>query len=460
MRFRGALRRYPQWLILPLLLLAAIPLAVLGGIFLIAVTFCGLVRGAWFRLFPPPAVRDVSRLSNDLNAVVEMVADAGQPLKEHHRRKIVRDSRLLPKPRPPQNVWPRPKRKRLMTADEATRLFTATLRSTDRRTNDLLADEEQLRRLQLPLWKTEAELAAALGIAVKTLRHYSIHREQERVCHYVCFEIPKRDGRFRLIMAPKQRLKAILRQLNALLVDRLTVSEQAHGFRPGRSVRTGAEAHVGKAVLLKLDLKDFFPSVTFARVRGLLIASGYGYSVAAALAVLMTEAERQPVEIDGELFHVPVGPRHCVQGAPTSPGLCNAICTRLDRRLAGLAAKYDWSYTRYADDLAFSGNAMSALKPLRDLACVICREEGFAINTTKTRICRKGSRQRVTGVTVNDVAGLSRRERRLLRAVVHRQKQNNPAQPATLTPGQLRGKLAYLHMLNPEQARQLTSRLA
>src|SRR5439155_13398728 len=165
------------------------------------------------------------------------------------------------------------------------------------------------------------------------------------------------SGGKRLIMAPKRRLKMVQRKLLELLVERLPVSEHAHAFRRGRSIRTGAEPHVGKRFVLKLDLKDFFPSVTFARVRGLLIAYGYSYPVATTLTILMTEAERQPVEVDGTIFHVPVGERHCVQGAPTSPGLCNVIALRLDRRLSGLAKKRGFAFTRYADDLIFSGNA-------------------------------------------------------------------------------------------------------
>lgn len=103
--------------------------------------------------------------------------------------------------------------------------------------------------------------------------------------------------------------------------------------------KPGAQVHVGKPMLLKMDLKDFFPPVTYARVRGLLIAYGYGYVVAATLAVLMTEALRQPVEVGGTIYHVPVGPRTCGKGAPTSPGLCNALVLRLDRRLGGACEK-------------------------------------------------------------------------------------------------------------------------
>jgi hypothetical protein len=342
-----------------------------------------------------------------------------------------------------------------MDAGDANRLFSATMRNRDPHIRDLLPDQEQLKRFGLPLWKTEQDLAELLALSVGHLRHYSIHRDAERVCHYVTFAIPKRSGGQRLIMAPKQRLKSIQRTLLRELVDRLPVSDCAHGFRTGRSIRTGAEPHVGKRALLKMDLKDFFPSVTFGRVRGYLVAMGYGYSVATTLAVLMTESERQPVALEGKTVYVPVGPRHCVQGAPTSPGLCNAICLRLDRRLAGLARKYDCDYTRYADDLTFSGPSANDLKTIRRLTKLICREEGFTVHPEKTRIMRQGQKQTVTGVTVNDVAGLSRKDRRKLRAVIHRHKANSPERQPTLTATQLAGKLAYLKMLNADQAKPL-----
>lgn len=256
-------------------------------------------------------------------------------------------------------------------------------------------------------------------------------------------------------MAPKRRLKAIQRRLLRLLVDRLPVSGSAHGFCRGRSIRSCAEPHVGRRILLKLDLADFFPTIHVGRVRGLLVALGYGYPVATTLAVLMTEAERQPVEIDGVLYQVPIGPRFCVQGAPTSPGLANAICLRLDRRLAGLARSLGFVYTRYADDLSFSGDDPALLVKLRSLATRIVVEEGFRLNTRKTRVARAGRAQRVTGVTVNRVAGLSRRERRTLRAELHAHERSGGTEEERR---RLAGKLAYLAMLNPGQAEALARR--
>jgi hypothetical protein len=413
--------------------------------------------------------RDVSRLDSHpghpdqpaLDVISETIDLSGGPLKEHHRRRALRDQRLLPKSRALTRAVGL-KRRAVMDASEARRLFGATLRTRNRHLRDLLTDRDQLKRLGLPLWEDETSLAAALGISSRELRYFSIHRQREQQPHYVSFALPKRHGGERLIMAPKRRLKAIQRALCTALVNKLPVSEHAHAFRNSRNIKTGALAHVGKRFVLRLDLKDFFPSVTFARVRGLFIACGYSYPVASTLAVLTTEAIRQPIEHDGALFHVPVGPRFCVQGAPTSPALCNAILLRLDRRLAGLARQGGVTYTRYADDLTFSGDVeRPAMDKLRAAAAKIIAAEGFVVNEAKTRLMGRGGRQSVTGVVVNQVLGLSRKERRRLRAAAHQLRQ--PA--VTETPEGRRkllwwrGKLAYLSMLNRTQADALAKRL-
>jgi retron-type reverse transcriptase len=422
-------------------------------------------------LFGKPPTRDVSRLGPSASAedtgstapdtTEETIDTSGGLVKPGHRRRSLRDPRLFPKIQAPVNLrfGKRPKE---MPKSEADRLFGATLRTRNRRLRDLVTDEDQLARLGLPVWKTERDVAEALGISLGMLWHFASHRVHERCVHYIAFEVPKRSGGSRVIFAPKRRLKALQRQLNELLVRKLPVSTHAHGFVTGRSIRTGADPHVGRAFVLHLDLKDFFPSVTFARVRGLLIAYGYAYPVAATLAALCTESRRQPVEIDGELFHVPVGQRHCVQGAPTSPGLCNAMVLRLDRRLAGLARKFQCNYTRYADDLTFSGDASrGAMIGLRERATEIIRAEGFEVNREKTSLASKGARQTVTGVVVNQVAGLSRQDRRRMRAEAHQrglaEKSGKPVSAEAVA--RFEGKLAYLAMLNPAQAEAIRGRM-
>ena len=407
----------------------------------------------WLKsIFVKPAFvnRDVSRLESTpdkIGNVTEKVDLTGGPLKPKHHRRALRDPRLLPKKK---SKIPFVKPKKVMSRGEADRLFSGTLLTRNRQIRDLKADVEQLRRYGLPIWETEADVAAALGCSAGMLRHFSIHREAERVRHYITFLIPKRSGGTRLIMAPKKKLKALQRKLQELLVSKFPVSPYAHAFHKGRSIKTGAEPHVNKAVLLRLDLKDFFPTVTMGRVRGFLISLGYGYPVATTLAVLMTESERQPVDVDGTLFHVPVTVRHCVQGAPTSPGICNAVTLKLDRRLAGLAKKHGFVYTRYADDMSFSGDNPGALSKLRGVAGKIISEEGFQLNSDKTAVMRRGNKQSVTGVCVNNVLGVSKKERRKIRAMLHRAKMDGKQLDA-----EIQGRLAYVQMLNKDQAHAL-----
>ena len=418
-------------------------------------------RKAWEKA-PQRDVSTVAASAGDATFKQEVVRTSG-PLKPLHRRLVARDNRLLPKPPPDPNrrSWPPPPKIKYLSEREADRLFGPSLRTRNRDVMDLAADEEQLKRYGLPAWKTEADIAAALSLTIGQLRHLSQHRQRETVPHYITFAIPKRSGGERLIHAPKRRLKEVLRKLDRLLVRKLPKSEQAHGFVRGRSIASNAAPHVGKAVVLRFDIKNCFPTIHYGRVRGLLIALGYSYPVAASLAVLMTEAPRQPVAAEGKLYHVPTGPRVCVQGAPTSPGICNAVLLRLDRRLAGLARKHGFAYTRYADDLTFSGNDTAKIAKLLKLVPTIVAAEGFSVNTEKTRIMRTGQCQSVTGVIVNKTMGLSRQERRKLRAALHRQK-TKPADPTTSAGERLRlmGKLAYLAMLNKAQAAALGWRKA
>jgi RNA-directed DNA polymerase len=401
-----------------------------------------------------PAKRDVSQLEgSDLELIDEKVDLKERPLKPGHTRLTIRDRRLVPK-RKASGFNPLSKRKKHFSSDQAGRLFSRTLRTRDRKIRDLRSDVEQLARYGLPQWHDEEDLAQALALSVKQLQHYSIHRHRDKIRHYVTFAMPKRSGGTRQIMAPKRRLKAIQRILLRELLDRLPAPKHAHGFVKGRSIKTGAEVHVGKAVVVKLDLADFFPSVTFRRVRGWLIALGYSYPLATTLAVLMTECERQRVRLRDQLYFVPVGPRHCVQGAPTSPAVCNAIAQRMDHRLNGLAGKLGFAYTRYADDLTFSSESAEMVAKLVHYVHKIVQTEGFQINVKKTRILRKGGAQKVTGVTVNETLGLSRKERRRIRAELHQLKVQE-GKPEVSRVHAVKGKIAYLAMLNPAQAEAL-----
>jgi retron-type reverse transcriptase len=332
--------------------------------------------------------------------------------------------------------------------------------------NQLTADTnvERLTRYELPVLRSETELAAWLDISLPRLRWYSHDRPAERTWHYVRYAVPKRGGQgTRVILAPKPELKAIQRKVLSGIVAKVPVAATTHGFVAGRSTLTNAYQHTGKAVVLKLDLQDFFPSITFRRVRGLFIALGYSFGVASTLALLCTEYDRQPFLRDGEQFFISVGPRHLVQGAPTSPGLANLVAWRLDRRLAGLATKRAFVYTRYADDLTFSGDDAEIAVHLGAAARRIVADERFTVNAGKTRLLRRGGRQTVTGLVVNERPATPRELRRRLRAILH-----NAAQEGLETQNRdgrgnytayLSGLIAYVGSANPRHGEVLTRQL-
>ncbi len=324
-------------------------------------------------------------------------------------------------------------------------------------------DEARLQRFDLPVLRAEQDLADWLGIPLSRLRWFTRDRPADRVWHYVRYEIPKRGGGQRVILAPKRELKALQRKVLDDLLAKVPASGCAHGFVPKRSIVTNAEAHVGQQVVLNLDLKDFFPSVTFPRVRGLFISLGYSFPVASALGLLCTEHEREVFERDGERFFISVGPRCLVQGAPTSPALANLIAWRLDRRLEGLARKHGFAYTRYADDLTFSGDEADAALRILDIAQRLIGAEHFAVNRSKTRLYRRSSKQIVTGLVVNDRLGAPRALRRRLRAILHNARRTGleaqNRQGRANFRAYLAGQIGFVQMANAKQAGRLKEAL-
>jgi hypothetical protein len=320
--------------------------------------------------------------------------------------------------------------------------------------------EERAAENELPPLDSPQQLAEALSLTVPQLRWLAYHRDAATRIHYRRFAIPKRGGGERAIWAPLPRLKAAQHWILHHIAEKLPVHGAAHGFLPGRSTRTNAAAHTGARVVLKMDLKDFFPSVTLRRVKGIFRKAGYREQIATLLALLCTEAPREIVELDGQTYYVALGPRCLPQGAPTSPALTNTLCLRLDRRLTGLARRLGWRYTRYADDLTFSLPFAHRGKPglgtLIGQVRRIVEAEGFRLRPDKTRVHRHGGRQQVTGLVVNGNGPprVPRRLRRLLRAAIHNLGQGKPLKEGE-TIGRLAGYAAYVHMTDPELGKEL-----
>jgi retron-type reverse transcriptase len=330
-----------------------------------------------------------------------------------------------------------------------------------------LSDPAALESRGLPVLHDAAQLAAALGIPLSKLKWLTYHRRGATLVHYHRYDIAKRTGGVRCISAPKSALKAAQSWVLENILARLPVEAQAHGFVPGRSIVTNALPHVGRRVVVNLDLKDFFPTVTFRRVKGLFASLGYSEQLATLLALLCTEPPRVEATVAGRRYYVALGQRVLPQGACTSPAITNALCRTLDKRLTGLAARCGFAYTRYADDLTLSADPAAADHPpvgrlLRGVRMILA-DEGFIEHAAKTHVMRRGGRQEVTGVTVNTRTTLDRRQRRELRAILHNAakhglaSQNRENRPDFAA--HLRGRVEFACMVDPHRAPEWRAQL-
>ena len=327
----------------------------------------------------------------------------------------------------------------------------------------------------VPELTTPGMLAGRLGVGPGRLDWLCDRRGLERrspvgLRRYDDRWVPKRHGRARLVEAPRPlRERAQRRVLDGLLAA-IPPHEAAHGFRPGRSIASNAAAHVGRAVVVRLDLRDFFPTIGAGRVAAVFRTAGYPDEVARLLAGLCTNAAPagpmggpgappSPTERSRmrQLYETP----HLPRGAPSSPWLANLCGRRLDRRLVGLARSAGASYTRYADDLIFSGDDAFARRAARFAAhaAALAIEEGFAPNLRKLRIMRRGSRQLVAGVLVNDRPNAPRAEFDALKATLRNCARRGPAGEDRGGGGDFRahllGRIAHVAMLNPDRGRRL-----
>jgi RNA-directed DNA polymerase len=271
---------------------------------------------------------------------------------------------------------------------------------------------------------------------------------------YVDFEVPKQRGGVRTISAPRAPLRAVQRTIYSEILAKVPVHEAAHGFVPGRSTVSNARPHLGARLLLKTDIREFFPTIHYWRVRGMFVAFGYDERVAGALASLCT---RRPV-VDRNGERVVVWPGLVPQGAPTSPAIANLVCLRLDARLTGLANKIGARYTRYADDLSFSFHEREPVERLdvgRTFWWIdqILQQEGFAEHPGKRQVLRPSRRQLVTGIVVNDKLTVPRDARRQFRALLHNCQVHgvdSQARGRADFADYLRGYAAYVQMVQPD----------
>ncbi len=262
--------------------------------------------------------------------------------------------------------------------------------------------------------KSPRDVAQLLQVPYEYLVYYIY-----RVPHdsrYIEFRIPKKSGGYRTIHSPQGSLGIVQRKLSQVLYAVYQPRPSVHGFAASRSIITNAKAHVKKKFILNLDIKDFFGSINFGRVRGMFVANPYKLDkkVATVLAQICCFDNKLP------------------QGAPTSPVVSNLICAKMDSELQRFSKQYGLLYTRYADDITLSSNRnelptslVSSYEKgfnhvvLGDELRAIIEENGFQINEAKVRLAYKTQRQEVTGLIVNQTVNVSRKYVRNIDGTLH-----------------------------------------
>jgi hypothetical protein len=329
----------------------------------------------------------------------------------------------------------------------------------------------------IPSLASTTQLADWLGCAPTRLDwlagRYTLRGTIREASHprYTWQWIRKRSGH-RLLEKPIFALKQIQRRILREILAHIPLHDAVHSYRAGHSIADFVSPHVGKRVVFRTDLRDFFPSIGAGRVQALFTTLGYPREVARALTGLCNNAVSAGVFDTQPCTELPQAARwrlrqlygrpHLPQGAPSSPMLSNLCAYRLDLRLAALAASAGAAYTRYADDLAFSGDCEFE-KSYRRFHVAVCRvalEEGFEINTRKTRLMRRAVCQRLAGLVVNACPNIARRDFDRLKAILHNCVRHGPGSQTSTDLAAFRaslaGKVQYVRMIHPGRGDKLS----
>jgi len=259
------------------------------------------------------------------------------------------------------------------------------------------------------------ELAQALGVTERALNYVCFKLKDDD--KFVTLQIPKKKGGFRVVHAPMGPLRTIQRRLLPIIYEAYTPKRYVTGFVPNKSIVDNARIHRKRSVLINIDIQNFFESITFMRSRGALMSKPLQFGADAATAIANL------CHINGTL----------AAGSPISPVISNLVCRRLDTAYRRLSTRYRLKYSRYADDMTFSGGQQEA-KELLNLggferfvydAKEIASQQGFTLNDDKTHIRSAYQRQQVTGLVTNAKLNVPRDFIRNLRVLIHEAKSGN-----------------------------------
>lgn len=287
--------------------------------------------------------------------------------------------------------------------------------------NDKATAENLLKAQGLPNLHSVNDVAKAMDITVSELRFLAYSRKNSKTSHYKRFKVAKKSGGFRLISAPMPRLKKAQHYILEHILNKVTMHPKAHGCVLEKSILSNAVPHVNKDMVINQDLKNFFPSITYTRIKGVYKGMGYSEQVAVIFALLCSEPKILDVSLLGENYFAQHGDRFLPQGSPCSPAISNIICKKMDYRLDGLATKYGFAYSRYVDDITFSGAKaqFSKIPALLKYSKKIVKSETFTLHPEKLRIMKRHQRQEVTGVIVNKKPNINKQSLKRFRALVY-----------------------------------------
>ena len=304
---------------------------------------------------------------------------------------------------------------------------------------------------------------------------YMEHRNLKKLVrsasgYYKYFAIKKRHGGLRRIMSPYRELQDVQTWIKENILDKIEQPHYVKAFVKGRNIVENAKMHEGRKYILKVDISNFFESIGVRQVFVAFKKKGYDNGVAAWLANLCTakiedykyeqlEDHEEIQKLFDDLCHK--SEPFLVQGAPTSPGLANIICNRMDKRIMGLANKHGFNYSRYADDMTFSADEKDRLPKVSFIRKIV-ETEGFHLKEEKTELLHDGNRQIVTGLLVDDHVRVPGRYKKDIKRHIHFcLKYGGREHFHRIAPGKafgrewLAGRIRYVHSVEPETAKKL-----
>lgn len=405
--------------------------------------------------------REISELSKRNNRYLNREAELNRYKKER-LRKSKEQQKLNKQKRKDQRLAKAQSRKLAMQKD-----ITYLGKRYSHQLHLKESDLDTLAKNHLPITQDVVGLAKVLNVSVNDLRYLSYDRKLNKVSHYQTYGIRKKSGGIRKISAPKSKLRAAQRAILDNILSKLEPSNYAHGFTPGRSILTNALPHIGAGVVINMDLKNFFPTIDYKRVYGFYKKLGFSPQIATVLSLICTIPEEEKIKVHGVEWYLNNGIRHLPQGAPTSPMLTNLICRRLDQRMAGIAKNLGFRYTRYADDMTFSGpaSARQNIKKLKWQTLSVIKDEDFILHPDKTHIMPNGHRKEVTGIVVNNKVNIPKKKLKAFRAVLYQIEKDGPqgkywGDPRVDVLSSIEGFARYIYMVNSEKGKHYLNQVA